>query len=49
MSHDGVDLAISRPPADRAAALQPAWNYECYNDGAYDIYRHESVTALAAC
>lgn len=45
---DAADIAVARPPRDRHQALQLAWEYQCYNDGAYDIYGADCLTDLAA-
>lgn len=43
-----VEYAVSRPPATRPDALSLAREYQLYNEGAYDNYRADTLTELAA-
>jgi hypothetical protein len=48
MTAETVELHLAKPPATRAEALELAWEYELYNDGAYDRYLADDLRELAA-
>jgi len=49
MARDGMDLALTRPPRTRLAALELAWEYPVYCLDGMSLYDADDIPDLAGC
>jgi hypothetical protein len=49
MARDGMDLALTRPPRTRLAALELAWEYPVYCLDGMSLYDADHIPDLAGC